>query len=205
MKYLIYAAVVVYIIAVVIICLPRQYNRLTVGHMVSTTVVVTDDEYSEQVAQVASTTDMTPSVRAKIAPRSDVQTKDDISTRRKKMALKIAEYFPEEPVTMVAIAIEESQLNPNATGYNCKYFNKKGEPYTWACKPEDRNKAVSTDGNVLQENGIKGGGNIDTHLVQVRKLYDNGGKNRWTAYRTGAYKKHLNEAQSLLTIELAMK
>lgn len=131
----------------------------------------------------------------------------------------IKEHFPEEPKTMLAIAKEESGLNPNAESYNCRYkLSKKGakdtvydnlthtyinlgvivkkkQPgyvSTW-CRPGDQKYGWSKDSGLFGINSVHTDEKM-TPLEQVqlaRKIYDTEGKNAWVSYKTGRYEKHL--------------
>lgn len=131
----------------------------------------------------------------------------------------IKEHFPEEPRTMLAIAQEESGLNPNAESYNCRYkLSKKGAKdtvydelthtyinlgvivkerkpgyvSTW-CRSGHAKYGWSKDSGLFGINSVHTTEKM-TPLEQVqmaRKIYDTEGKNAWVSYKTGRYEKHL--------------
>lgn len=134
----------------------------------------------------------------------------------------IAKTFPENKTQMVAIAIEESGLNKNAVGYNCRYKiggntydkltgvyidtsnivkeKKAGYVSTW-CRSGHNNLAWSKDGGSLMihqptsyEMTLKG--NMET----ARSKYDKAGLNSWVAYSSGRYSKHTQLAKELLAM-----
>jgi hypothetical protein len=132
---------------------------------------------------------------------------------------EIAKTFPENKEVMLAIAIEESNLNPNATGYNCRYkiggktFDKLTGTYidvdqfskekkagyisTW-CR--DKSQAWSKDGGIFQVHNPKAEHYIPkVNIKEARNKYDTQGLGAWTAYTTGRYKDNLLEARNLLT------
>jgi hypothetical protein len=116
---------------------------------------------------------------------------------------QIADMFPEEPNTMIAVAKQESSLNPRAMNWNCYYSrtNKKTgkqERYSTFCKKEDRPKAHSVDCGLMQIN-VPGAKtcpeslyDVQTNLKRARAKYDTKqGKKHWSAYTSGAYRSHL--------------
>jgi len=135
---------------------------------------------------------------------------------------KIAQTFPENKEVMVAIALEESALNPNAVGYNCYYklggetidsltknkidlnsiskTKQKGYISTF-CRKEHRDMAWSTDGGIM---GIHKATNnemsVNVNIQKARKIYDTQGILAWSSYSTGRYKENLNEAKRLLEL-----
>lgn len=128
---------------------------------------------------------------------------------------------------MVAIAIEESGLNPNATSYNCRYkiatkadknreFDKlthawinldkvssskvsvKGYISTY-CRNGQTNLAWSKDGGLLQiNNPTLADYNVDINLQKAKDKFETQGLGAWTAYSTGRYKANVEEAKKLL-------
>lgn len=140
-------------------------------------------------------------------------------TQQQIIANKIKEVFPENPKVMVAIAIEESRLNPKAKGYNCYYKldesgvydpllhrkinitfvykqREKGVVSTF-CRKGHEAQAWSSDGGIFQING-KHVTDVDHNLELARHKYDTQGLDAWVSYNTGRYKKHLPEATKLL-------
>lgn len=142
------------------------------------------------------------------------------------IAQKIASVFPEHKEVMVAIALSESGLNKNATGYNCYYkvvtketgeydkivgkyldFNSvsktKLEGYrSTYCRTKDIKNAWSKDGGVFQINNPKPEDyNVDVNLSKARAKYDGKGLSSWTVYNTGEYKKFLPKAKELLALK----
>lgn len=153
--------------------------------------------------------------------------KDPVPLEEKKeIAKKIASVFPEHKEVMVAIALSESGLNKNATGYNCYYkvsskeaggtydsivgkyldFNNvsktKLEGYrSTYCRSGDTSMAWSRDGGVFQINNPKPEDyNVDNNLARARAKYDGKGLSSWTVYNTGEYKRFLQTAKELLEI-----
>lgn len=108
----------------------------------------------------------------------------------------IADTFPEEPDTMIAIAKAESGLNVKAMGWNCRYTRKDGTMYSTACVPGDRGKAWSVDCGLMQ---INTPGkvcpselfDVEHNLSIARKKYERQGKDAWVAHWTNSYKKYL--------------
>lgn len=142
------------------------------------------------------------------------------------IAQKIADKFPEHKEVMVAIALSESGLNKNATGYNCYYkvvakevgeydaivgkyldFNSvsktKLEGYrSTYCRTKDIAYAWSKDGGVFQINNPKPEDyDVDINLSKARAKYDGKGLSSWTVYNTGEYKKFLPKAKELLAMK----
>jgi len=101
--------------------------------------------------------------------------KEEKEVKEKPIQEKIKETFPECPDIALAIAIAESKLNPNAVNTG----NKNG----------------SVDRGIFQINSIHGHGeelfNADTNLQIARKIYDKNGWKAWSAYKNGAYLRHL--------------
>lgn len=146
--------------------------------------------------------------------------KDVKQTSKEYIVGKIKETFPEQTKVMLAIAIEESRLDPNAKGYNCYYkLSSTGEydnlirrkiDITFVYKKRESNQIVSTycrkghekyawstDGGLYQVNNAK---NLDLehNLIQARQKYDTQGLSAWVSYTSGRYKKHLATAEKLL-------
>jgi hypothetical protein len=139
-------------------------------------------------------------------------------TEKQIIVQKIAETFPEEKKTMLAIAIAESGLKTTAVNYNCRYkvggstYDKLTDTYidlkmtsksqkggyisTW-CRKGDNAKAWSKDGSIFQINGIQTD-SVDENIRLAKQKYDTQGKKAWVAYKTGSYTKHLKEAEQLL-------
>lgn len=177
------------------------------------------------VAETATSTATTTSKQAKIAPKSVVKSKpvdNTVSQEKLEVVRAIAKTFPDNAQKMVAISIEESGLNKNIVGYNCRYkiggathdsltgYNidlsniskesKKGYVSTF-CRAGHEKFAWSKDGGALMihqptayEMTLKG--NMET----ARNKYDKAGLNSWVAYSTGRYAKHLKEADKLLAM-----
>lgn len=164
---------------------------------------------------------------ATISKKSSSKRIDPVPLEEKKeIAQKIANTFPEHKEVMVAIALSESGLNKNATGYNCYYkvsskeaggtydsivgkyldFNSvsktKLEGYrSTYCRTGDTGMAWSRDGGVFQINNPKPEDyNVDHNLARARAKYDGKGLSSWTVYNTGEYKKFLQKAKELLEI-----
>lgn len=161
----------------------------------------------------------------KIAEISPVTPKKVLSaTEQEKLEIvrKIAEKFPEDKKILVAIAIEESGLNKNAVGYNCRYKiggethdkltgtnidisniskeKKSGYVSTW-CRKGHEKFAWSTDSGILAINqATEYQKTVKGNLETARHKYDNAGLNTWVAYSSGRYKKHIPEAQRLLAM-----
>ena len=135
----------------------------------------------------------------KIATSSPAKPKKVVSaTEQEKLEIvrKIAQQFPEHKTVMVSIALQESQLNPKAVGYNCMYGN-----VSKACKPEDRSKAWSKDGGLFQIHQFKAKDlHLDENLKEAKVKYDTQGLTAWSSYKDGKYKKHIPEAQRLLAM-----
>lgn len=114
---------------------------------------------------------------------------------------KIRQHFPRSHKTMIAIAHAESNMNPNATGYNCYYY--KGKATTTkivggskACKVEDRHMAWSLDCGLLQLHNGKGNKQcpketVDQHLKRAAELSRVQGLEAWVTYWNGSHKKYL--------------
>jgi hypothetical protein len=144
---------------------------------------------------------------------------------KKEIAQKIADKFPEHKEVMVAIALSESGLNKNATGYNCYYkvvtketgeYDKTVSKYldfnsvskvrlegyrSTYCRSKDIKSAWSKDGGVFQINNPKPEDyDVDTNLAKARAKYDGKGLSSWTVYNTGEYKKFLAKAKELLAL-----
>jgi len=173
----------------------------------------------QSIQQPIYTATSTPEL-AEIAPQSVVKAKSGVSTDKLEIVSKIAKAFPDEPKTMLAIAMHESQLNPHAVGYNCRYklggktYDKithtyidlsqivkekqKGYVSTY-CRDGDQKYAWSTDGSIYQINNPTAHEmTVDGSIASAQVKYDTQGKNAWVSYKTGAYKKYLPEAEKLL-------
>lgn len=141
---------------------------------------------------------------------------------------KIAEAFPNHKTIMVAIAIEESGLNPKATSYNCRYkiatkddSNREFDKLTRAwinldkvssskkqvsgyvstyCRKRQENLAWSKDGGLLQiNNPSKEHYIVENNLETAKNKLESQGLNAWVSYSTGRYKANLDEAKQLLS------
>ncbi len=141
--------------------------------------------------------------------------KVEITNEKEIIIRLIRQYFPRNADTMVAIAKAESQLNPNAIGYNCFYNSKaiytaKGElkngtstvvytsrvkdAYSTHCKTNHRSYAYSVDCGVLQKNysgQVCPKESLEEHLEIVRDLSLIQGLEAWSAYNNGRYKNYL--------------
>lgn len=133
---------------------------------------------------------------------------------------KIAEAFPNHKETMIAIAIEESNLNPKAVGYNCRYKlggstfdtltrrnidlsnitkEKKAGYISTFCRKGDEKYAWSKDGSLFQINNPTSKDlTVNGSIKKAQEKLNTQGLNAWTSYSTGRYKKHLAEANALL-------
>lgn len=150
--------------------------------------------------------------------------KEKTLTEKQLIVKKIAETFPAHREVMVAIALEESRLNPNAVGYNCRYKiasatsttavydeltnkrieidkvykeYKKGYVISTYCRAGHQKFAWSKDGGIFQTNGVIET-DIDKNLQLAKEKYDTQGLKAWVSYNTGRYQKHLVEAKVLL-------
>lgn len=163
-------------------------------------------------------------VKPKATP---IRYKDPVPLAEKKeIAEKIAIIFPDHKEVMVAIALSESGLNKNATGYNCYYkvvdkdtgtYDKISGKYldfsnsvkirtegyrSTSCRVGDQAKAWSKDGGVFQINSpTKEDYDVDKNLARAKHKYDTQGLKAWTVYTTGSYKKYLPKAKELLAME----
>ena len=155
------------------------------------------NDYGDEVYVAEPEIFLQPVVVEEVKVKPEDLTKEDIK-------LKIKEYFPRSHKTMVAIAYAESNLNPNAQGFNC-FYNKdetvvyptrvKGSHST-ACKPAHRVYAYSTDCNVLQKN-VKGQvcpkQTLDEHLQEVAELSKVQGLSAWSSFKQGKHLKYLTQ------------
>lgn len=141
-------------------------------------------------------------------------------TQEEKIILEIKRTFPENTRIMIAIALEESGLNPNAVGYNCRYklggntydrltntyinlniiTKEKNKGYvSTACRKGDEKYAWSKDGGILQVNNAQPHElTIAGNIIKAREIYDVQGLNAWVSYTSGHYKKHLAKADEIL-------
>jgi hypothetical protein len=135
---------------------------------------------------------------------------------------QIANTFPENKEVMVAIALEESALNPKAIGYNCYYKlggdtidsltknkidlnsiskTKQTGYVSTFCRKEHRDMAWSTDGGIM---GIHKATthemSVNVNIQKAREIYNTQGINAWSSYTTGRYKDNLVEAKRLLEL-----
>jgi hypothetical protein len=155
-----------------------------------------------------------------IAQKEIVQETPKPKTEKQVIVQKIAEAFPNNKEVMVAIALEESGLTLDKTGYNCFYklggttydsliernidLNSvskerlKGYVSTW-CRKGHEKYAWSKDGGLLQVNNAKPiHYTLDGNLEEAKRRYKEKGLNAWVSYSTGRYQKHLAEAKKLL-------
>ena len=135
-------------------------------------------------------------------------------TAKQQLVKGITEKFPEQPEVMVAVALSESGLDPQAINYNCHYrgywkgkkpiitggITKGGKgSISWSCKKGDEKYAWSKDGGVFQiNNPTKDQLSIDGNLEEARHKYNTQGLSAWTAYSLGIYKSRLQEARKLV-------
>lgn len=132
----------------------------------------------------------------------------------------IKKYFPEKPHIMIAIAKEESQLDPNAVNYNCRYKistkgatrttvydslthtyidlavvskeRLKGYVSTW-CRPGHSVYAWSKDSGLFGINSVHTTEKLspEEQVKLARAIYEKYGLDAWVSYKTGRYLKHL--------------
>jgi hypothetical protein len=93
--------------------------------------------------------------------------------------------------TMTAVLKAESNLNPNAMNWNCRYGKRR-----MACRPEDRAKAVSVDCGIAQINHPgrqcpKELFDVETNLTEAKKRLDTQGLRAWSVYNNHSYEKYL--------------
>lgn len=136
-------------------------------------------------------------------------------TPKQQLVKSIVEKFPEQPEIMVAIALAESGLNPQAKNYNCYYKGywkgkkpiitgsvqtKKGKGIiSWSCKKVDEKYAWSFDSGAFQiNNPTKEQITVEGNIEEARRRYEKQGKSAWTVYRLGKYKAKLAEAKQLV-------
>ena len=96
----------------------------------------------------------------------------------------IKEVFGKDGDTMIAIAYAESNLDPHAINYNCKYGNK----YTY-CKKGDEKKAWSKDSGLFQINSVhtKKDISIKENILLAHDIYKIQDFNAWYSYRSGKF------------------
>lgn len=128
------------------------------------------------------------------------------------LAKEIINTFPEHPEIALAIMLQESNLNPKATGYNCFYDqdgivhkNRVPGSYSTHCKPNDRVYAWSVDCGITQINHI--GKFCPDQLLDVAHSLSRA-KNKyvsakntfrpWVAYTSKKYLQKLPEAKLLI-------
>ena len=119
---------------------------------------------------------------------------------------------------MLAIALQESSLNPKAVSYNCYYAGywtatsskpvllgkkplkvKSKGTVSWFCAKGDEQHAWSQDGGLFQINDpLPTDFQVDANISSAREKYDTQGINAWSAYNLGHYKKHLARADKLI-------
>lgn len=144
------------------------------------------------------------------------------SSHKLEIVKQIAQQFPENKTVMLAIAMEESGLNPQAVNYNCRYKlggstydkltgsyidtsniikeKKAGYVSTW-CRSGHEKFAWSKDGGILQiHNPTAKEMTVHGNLAKAKVKYETQGLTAWTAYSTGRYKKHIKDAQNLLAM-----
>lgn len=110
---------------------------------------------------------------------------------------KIASTFAGVETVALAVAKGESGLDPNAKGWNCRYWSESLKRMeSKSCKPEDRHKAWSVDCGLFQINHI--GKECPAHLfnptenIEIAKgMWEKRGFSPWVAYWNGQYKNHL--------------
>ena len=161
-------------------------------------------------------------VQRQVVSKPTIKVEPKILDPKIEIVKTIAEIFPENPKLMVAIALEESRLNPKATGYNCRYkittatttFDKltgthidtenisqkrqAGYVSTW-CRKGDQSQAWSKDAGIFAINNPKPEHYIpEVNISEARNKYDTQGLSAWTAYTSGRYKRNLIEAEKLL-------
>jgi LysM repeat protein len=109
----------------------------------------------------------------------------------------IYQMFGSQGPIALSVFRHESGLNPNAKGWNCRYWSSSKRRWvSQACRPQDRSRAWSVDCGVAQIN-VRGQ-NCPAHLMTVEgnlsaavAKYEEGGWNRWVSYQTRAYRKYL--------------
>ena len=157
-----------------------------------------------------------------VTATSTVAIKEELKpvalSSKQEIVKKIAVAFPNNKEVMLAIAIEESGLNPNAINYNCRYKiggstydkltqlnidlntvikeRKAGYVSTW-CRKGHEKFAWSVDGSLFQINGVSKL-SVDESIKRAKIKYETQGLTAWVAYKTGGYKKHLETARELL-------
>jgi hypothetical protein len=100
----------------------------------------------------------------------------------------------------IALAVAKGEsgknLQTDAIGWNCYYYNAQGKRYSKACLPQDRSKAWSVDCGVMQINHI--GKTCPEHLFDPdeninigKSMYDARGFSPWVAYNNGKYLNHI--------------
>ena len=110
-----------------------------------------------------------------------------ILDNQKPIAQKIRAYFKKDADRAIAIFRAESGLNAHAQGWNCTYG---------PCKPEDREKAKSTDCGIAQIN-FPGkvcparAFNEDWNIQKAYMMYTRRGFQPWTVFNSGSYKKFI--------------
>lgn len=132
----------------------------------------------------------------------------------------ITKYFPEKPHIMIAIAKEESGLNPHAENYNCRYKisgkNKtsttvydslthlyidlavvskerlSGYVSTW-CRAGHQKYAWSKDSGLFGINSVHTTEILspEEQVKIAREIYEKQGLNAWVSYKTNRYLKHM--------------
>lgn len=194
---------------------------------VSASVEKTTVYQAEKSSQGVGTTTDEQSIKTeeKASQKSKMEAKsthkDTSSEHKEDMAKEIAKVFPENSVTMVAIALAENKkLDPMATSFNCRYKiggktfdtltgvwidlsdiikeQKKGYVSTW-CRSGHQKYAWSKDGGLLQVNDPKPEHyTISGNLSEARKRYDEKGLNAWTTYWSKEYLEYVSQAKKLL-------
>lgn len=212
-QYLVFSFIVVLAMSIVGSYISRKDNGLLwkYGQGSAKNVV---QEYFEPKELLSALNTQKHATKGKIDARETVNNEDlyylDL----------IKKYFPEKPHIMVAIAKEESQLDPNAVNYNCRYKisskgatpttvydslthlyidisivsrdRLKGYVSTW-CRPGHSRFAWSKDSGLFGINSVHTTEKLspEEQVKLARNIYDTYGLEAWVSYKTGRYLKHL--------------